>query len=154
MFNFLCHGTIFVFLCLGHPHRTSFLVHEKSKSSFKVKSNQDPKHFLHSSMFKKQKTSLLSTMSPLVSRLHSVRRTSTLKPITISVQVLKTSQHFNSDEKYQRHWPPILNMDKKIKNINLGGSSNLKGNHLTIICFDGRDFKADDWAVFSGEFSK
>ena len=151
MFNFLCHGTIFVFLCLGHQRRISFLVHEKSKSSFKVKSNQDLKHFLHSSMFKKQKTSLLSTMSPLVSRLPSFPLQSlTQKPISSEL----SPQHFNSDEKYQRHWPPILNMDKKIKNINLGGSSNLKGNHLTIICFDGRDFKADDWAVFSGGFSK
>ena len=47
----------------------------------------------------------------------------------------------SADEKYQRHWPPIIQMEKSIKEFNLGGTSNMKGNHLTIVCFDGRDFK-------------
>ena len=47
----------------------------------------------------------------------------------------------SADEKYQRHWPPIIQMEKTIKEFNLGGTSNMKGKHLTIVCFDGRDFK-------------
>ena len=47
----------------------------------------------------------------------------------------------SADEKYQRHWPPIIQMEKSIKEFNLGGTSNMKGKHLTIVCFDGRDFK-------------
>ena len=82
MFNCLCLGTIFAFLCLGHQRRISFLVHEKSKSSFKVKSNQVLRHFLRSSMFKKQKISLLNTMFRLVSGLKTVRPPFLPKPRT------------------------------------------------------------------------
>ena len=67
MFNYLCLGMIFVFLCLGRQRRISFLVRERSKNSFKVKSNQDLRHFLRSLTFKKRKTLLLNTMSPPVS---------------------------------------------------------------------------------------
>ena len=49
----------------------------------------------------------------------------------------------SADEKYQRHWPPIIQMEKTIKEFNLGGTSNMKGKHLTIVCFDGRDFKVN-----------
>ena len=40
-------------------------------------------------------------------------------------------------------------MNSLFKSLNFGGGSNMKGRHLTLICFDGRDFKADDWAVFT-----
>merc|ERR1711970_1363589 len=60
-----------------------------------------------------------------------------------------TVHDVSTDEKYQRHWPPIIQMNNVFKSLNLGGGSNMKGRHLTLICFDGRDFKADDWAVFT-----
>ena len=56
----------------------------------------------------------------------------------------------SDDDRLQRHWPPIFNLDQRWKSLRLGGESRLSGNQLTVVCFDGRDFKADNWAVFSG----
>lgn len=53
----------------------------------------------------------------------------------------------NEEDKYQRHWPPIFH-NHKVDSFQLGGESRLRGNELSVVCFDG-DFKADNWAVFS-----
>lgn len=55
----------------------------------------------------------------------------------------------SDDDRLQRHWPPIFNLDQRWRGLRLGGESRLSGNQLTVVCFDGRDFKADNWAVFS-----
>ena len=53
------------------------------------------------------------------------------------------------EDRLQRHWPPVFNRDTRWRNLRLGGESRLSGNQLTVVCFDGRDFKAENWAVFS-----
>ena len=60
----------------------------------------------------------------------------------------------SEEDRLKRHWPPIFNLDTRWRSLRLGGESRLSGNQLTVVCFDGRDFKADNWAVFSGKWNK
>jgi len=54
----------------------------------------------------------------------------------------------SNDDKYQRHWPPIFNRHP-VASHQLGGESRLRGQELSIVCFDGDFRSADHWVVFS-----
>nr|XP_033794435.1 transmembrane protein KIAA1109 homolog isoform X3 [Geotrypetes seraphini] len=94
----------------------------------------------------------------------SKRALSTWGPVTYLPSKTVNNLEKNSSEQlldaaHHRHWPGVL---KKISgchislfqiplpedNVQLGGSMSLHGNHMTLACFHGPNFRSKSWALF------
>lgn len=63
------------------------------------------------------------------------------------------------DAAHHRHWPGVLKviagchvslfqMPLPEDTVQLGGSMSLHGNHMTLACFHGPNFRSKSWALF------
>lgn len=63
------------------------------------------------------------------------------------------------DAAHHRHWPGVLKvisgchislfqMPLPENAVQLGGSMSLHGNHMTLACFHGPNFRSKSWALF------
>lgn len=67
--------------------------------------------------------------------------------------------HTDMDAAHHRHWPGVLKviagchislfqMPLPEDTVQLGGSMSLHGNHMTLACFHGPNFRSKSWALF------
>lgn len=67
--------------------------------------------------------------------------------------------HSDMDAAHHRHWPGVLKviagchislfqMPLPEDAVQLGGSMSLHGNHMTLACFHGPNFRSKSWALF------
>lgn len=67
--------------------------------------------------------------------------------------------HTDMDAAHHRHWPGVLKviagchislfqMPLPEDAVQLGGSMSLHGNHMTLACFHGPNFRSKSWALF------
>lgn len=67
--------------------------------------------------------------------------------------------HADMDAAHHRHWPGVLKviagchislfqMPLPEDAVQLGGSMSLHGNHMTLACFHGPNFRSKSWALF------
>ncbi|KAJ8281426.1 hypothetical protein GJAV_G00067550 [Gymnothorax javanicus] len=75
------------------------------------------------------------------------------------VNIEKGSAELYVDAAHHRHWPDVLRvvagchislfqMPLPEDAMQLGGSINLHGNHMTLACFHGPNFRSKSWALF------
>jgi len=68
-------------------------------------------------------------------------------------------RHTDMDAAHHRHWPGVLKviagchislfqMPLPEDAVQLGGSMSLHGNHMTLACFHGPNFRSKSWALF------
>ncbi|CAH2300868.1 Hypothetical predicted protein [Pelobates cultripes] len=82
-----------------------------------------------------------------------------LPPKTVVTNVEKTSREQLLDAAHHRHWPGVLKIISGSHlslfqiplpedTVQLGGSMSLHGNHMTLACFHGPNFRSKSWALF------
>ncbi|KAI1887314.1 hypothetical protein AGOR_G00189030 [Albula goreensis] len=75
------------------------------------------------------------------------------------VNIEKGSTELYMDAAHHRHWPDVLKviagchislfqMPLPEDTVQLGGSMSLHGNHMTLACFHGPNFRSKSWALF------
>ncbi|MFT7806383.1 uncharacterized protein KIAA1109 homolog isoform X8 [Arapaima gigas] len=75
------------------------------------------------------------------------------------VNIEKGATELYMDAAHHRHWPNVLKvisgchislfqMPLPEDSVQLGGSMSLHGNHMTLACFHGPNFRAKSWALF------
>ncbi|XP_032872772.1 transmembrane protein KIAA1109 homolog isoform X2 [Amblyraja radiata] len=80
-------------------------------------------------------------------------------PKTPVINVERSSNEHLLDAAHHRHWPEILKviagcqislfqMPLPEDAVQLGGSMSLHGNHMTLACFHGPNFRSKSWALF------
>ncbi|TKC49630.1 hypothetical protein EI555_007878, partial [Monodon monoceros] len=52
------------------------------------------------------------------------------------------------DAAHHRHWPGVLKIPLPEDGMQFGGSMSLHGNHMTLACFHGPNFRSKSWALF------
>lgn len=82
-----------------------------------------------------------------------------LPPKTVVPNVEKNSREQLLDAAHHRHWPGVLKIISGCHislfqiplpedTVQLGGSMSLHGNHMTLACFHGPNFRSKSWALF------
>ncbi|XP_041052815.1 transmembrane protein KIAA1109 homolog isoform X6 [Carcharodon carcharias] len=82
-----------------------------------------------------------------------------LPPKTPVINVERSSSEHLLDAAHHRHWPEVLKviagcqislfqMPLPEDAVQLGGSMSLHGNHMTLACFHGPNFRSKSWALF------
>ncbi|XP_063776341.1 bridge-like lipid transfer protein family member 1 isoform X11 [Pseudophryne corroboree] len=82
-----------------------------------------------------------------------------LPPKTVVTNVEKNSREQLLDAAHHRHWPGVLKIISGCHislfqiplpedTVQLGGSMSLHGNHMTLACFHGPNFRSKSWALF------
>ncbi|XP_056152226.1 bridge-like lipid transfer protein family member 1 [Lampris incognitus] len=82
-----------------------------------------------------------------------------LPPKTPVISVEKGAAELYMDAAHHRHWPGVLKviagchislfqMPLPEDTVQLGGSMSLHGNHMTLACFHGPNFRSKSWALF------
>ncbi|XP_061700533.1 bridge-like lipid transfer protein family member 1 isoform X12 [Syngnathoides biaculeatus] len=82
-----------------------------------------------------------------------------LPPKTPVINVEKGAAELYMDAAHHRHWPGVLKviagchislfqMPLPEDAVQLGGSMSLHGNHMTLACFHGPNFRSKSWALF------
>uniref|UniRef100_A0A8C0XEF4 Bridge-like lipid transfer protein family member 1 C-terminal domain-containing protein n=1 Tax=Castor canadensis TaxID=51338 RepID=A0A8C0XEF4_CASCN len=82
-----------------------------------------------------------------------------LPPKTITNNLEKSSQEQLLDAAHHRHWPGVLKVVSGCHislfpiplpedGMQFGGSMSLHGNHMTLACFHGPNFRSKSWALF------
>ncbi|KAI9516354.1 hypothetical protein NQZ68_017557, partial [Dissostichus eleginoides] len=82
-----------------------------------------------------------------------------LPPKTPVINTEKGSAELYLDAAHHRHWPGVLKviagchislfqMPLPEDAVQLGGSMSLHGNHMTLACFHGPNFRSKSWALF------
>ncbi|XP_042356765.1 transmembrane protein KIAA1109 homolog [Plectropomus leopardus] len=82
-----------------------------------------------------------------------------LPPKTPVINTEKGSAELYMDAAHHRHWPGVLKviagchislfqMPLPEDAVQLGGSMSLHGNHMTLACFHGPNFRSKSWALF------
>ncbi|TNN60961.1 hypothetical protein EYF80_028841 [Liparis tanakae] len=82
-----------------------------------------------------------------------------LPPKTPVINAEKGSAELYLDAAHHRHWPGVLKviagchislfqMPLPEDAVQLGGSMSLHGNHMTLACFHGPNFRSKSWALF------
>nr|DBA28925.1 TPA: hypothetical protein GDO54_009208 [Pyxicephalus adspersus] len=82
-----------------------------------------------------------------------------LPPKTVVTNLEKNSREQLLDAAHHRHWPGVLKMISGCHislfqiplpedTVQLGGSMSLHGNHMTLACFHGPNFRSKSWALF------
>ncbi|XP_006866349.1 PREDICTED: uncharacterized protein KIAA1109 homolog [Chrysochloris asiatica] len=82
-----------------------------------------------------------------------------LPPKTMTNNLEKTSQEQLLDAAHHRHWPGVLKVVSGCHislfqiplpedGMQFGGSMSLHGNHMTLACFHGPNFRSKSWALF------
>uniref|UniRef100_A0A3B4ZZV0 Si:ch211-233a24.2 n=1 Tax=Stegastes partitus TaxID=144197 RepID=A0A3B4ZZV0_9TELE len=82
-----------------------------------------------------------------------------LPPKTPVINAEKGSAELYMDAAHHRHWPGVLKviagchislfqMPLPEDTVQLGGSMSLHGNHMTLACFHGPNFRSKSWALF------
>nr|XP_033498960.1 transmembrane protein KIAA1109 homolog [Epinephelus lanceolatus] len=82
-----------------------------------------------------------------------------LPPKTPVINAEKGSAELYMDAAHHRHWPGVLKviagchislfqMPLPEDAVQLGGSMSLHGNHMTLACFHGPNFRSKSWALF------
>ncbi|XP_075964686.1 bridge-like lipid transfer protein family member 1 isoform X15 [Anarhichas minor] len=82
-----------------------------------------------------------------------------LPPKTPVINADKGSAELYMDAAHHRHWPGVLKviagchislfqMPLPEDAVQLGGSMSLHGNHMTLACFHGPNFRSKSWALF------
>ncbi|XP_069049556.1 bridge-like lipid transfer protein family member 1 isoform X2 [Lepisosteus oculatus] len=80
-------------------------------------------------------------------------------PPKAPVNIEKGSAELYLDKAHHRHWPGVLKMIAGCHislfpmplpedAVQLGGSMSLHGNHMTLACFHGPNFRSKSWALF------
>ncbi|XP_030168991.1 transmembrane protein KIAA1109 homolog isoform X5 [Lynx canadensis] len=82
-----------------------------------------------------------------------------LPPKTMTNNLEKSSQEQLLDAAHHRHWPGVLKVVSGChislfqiplpeNGMQFGGSMSLHGNHMTLACFHGPNFRSKSWALF------
>ncbi|XP_069487254.1 bridge-like lipid transfer protein family member 1 isoform X10 [Ambystoma mexicanum] len=82
-----------------------------------------------------------------------------LPPKTVVTNIEKNSREQLLDAAHHRHWPGVLKVISGCHislfpiplpedTVQLGGSMSLHGNHMTLACFHGPNFRSKSWALF------
>nr|XP_023416125.1 uncharacterized protein KIAA1109 homolog [Cavia porcellus] len=82
-----------------------------------------------------------------------------LPPKTMTNNLEKSSQEQLLDAAHHRHWPGVLKVVSGCHislfqiplpedGMQFGGSMSLHGNHMTLACFHGPNFRSKSWALF------
>ncbi|XP_067898604.1 bridge-like lipid transfer protein family member 1 isoform X7 [Heterodontus francisci] len=82
-----------------------------------------------------------------------------IPPKTPVINVERSSSEHLLDAAHHRHWPEVLKviagcqislfqMPLPEDAVQLGGSMSLHGNHMTLACFHGPNFRSKSWALF------
>ncbi|KAG8454098.1 hypothetical protein GDO86_000657 [Hymenochirus boettgeri] len=82
-----------------------------------------------------------------------------LPPKSVIANVEKNSNEQFLDAAHHRHWPGVLKIISGCHislfqnplpedTVQLGGSMSLHGNHMTLACFHGPNFRSKSWALF------
>ncbi|XP_014640029.1 PREDICTED: uncharacterized protein KIAA1109 homolog isoform X2 [Ceratotherium simum simum] len=82
-----------------------------------------------------------------------------LPPKTMTNNLEKSSQEQMLDAAHHRHWPGVLKVVSGCHislfqiplpedGMQFGGSMSLHGNHMTLACFHGPNFRSKSWALF------
>ncbi|XP_069098559.1 bridge-like lipid transfer protein family member 1 isoform X3 [Pleurodeles waltl] len=82
-----------------------------------------------------------------------------LPPKTVVNTIEKNSREQLLDAAHHRHWPGVLKVISGCHislfqdplpedTVQLGGSMSLHGNHMTLACFHGPNFRSKSWALF------
>ncbi|XP_053317388.1 bridge-like lipid transfer protein family member 1 [Spea bombifrons] len=82
-----------------------------------------------------------------------------IPPKAVVTNVEKNSREQLLDAAHHRHWPGVLKMISGCHislfqiplpedTVQLGGSMSLHGNHMTLACFHGPNFRSKSWALF------
>ncbi|XP_036089345.1 transmembrane protein KIAA1109 homolog isoform X3 [Rousettus aegyptiacus] len=82
-----------------------------------------------------------------------------LPPKTMTNNLEKSSQEQLLDAAHHRHWPGVLEVVSGCHislfqiplpedGMQFGGSMSLHGNHMTLACFHGPNFRSKSWALF------
>ncbi|KAM9329723.1 bridge-like lipid transfer protein family member 1 [Gastrophryne carolinensis] len=82
-----------------------------------------------------------------------------IPPKTVVTSLEKNSREQFLDAAHHRHWPGVLKMISGCHislfqiplpedTVQLGGSMSLHGNHMTLACFHGPNFRSKSWALF------
>ncbi|XP_018416620.1 PREDICTED: uncharacterized protein KIAA1109 homolog, partial [Nanorana parkeri] len=82
-----------------------------------------------------------------------------LPPKTVVTNLEKNSREQLLDAAHHRHWPGVLKIISGCHislfqiplpedTVQLGGSMSLHGNHMTLACFHGPNFRSKSWALF------
>ncbi|MBZ3874504.1 hypothetical protein SUZIE_128270 [Sciurus carolinensis] len=82
-----------------------------------------------------------------------------LPPKTVTNNLEKSSQEQLLDAAHHRHWPGVLKVVSGCHislfqiplpedGMQFGGSMSLHGNHMTLACFHGPNFRSKSWALF------
>ncbi|XP_075056358.1 bridge-like lipid transfer protein family member 1 isoform X4 [Mixophyes fleayi] len=82
-----------------------------------------------------------------------------IPPKTVVTNLEKNSREQLLDAAHHRHWPGVLKIISGCHislfqiplpedTVQLGGSMSLHGNHMTLACFHGPNFRSKSWALF------
>ncbi|XP_060035101.1 bridge-like lipid transfer protein family member 1 isoform X6 [Erinaceus europaeus] len=82
-----------------------------------------------------------------------------LPPKTVASNLERSSQEQLLDAAHHRHWPGVLKVVSGCHislfqtplpedGMQFGGSMSLHGNHMTLACFHGPNFRSKSWALF------